>query len=403
MNPSLIDPNNHVPAVSPDDGWDDAADFMLDADTRPAVLPARRNVSERQEIAVVEEDGLRIDSKVGRDPLTNSSTQLEVQEITGAVVRLDQAIPSPLKVTPLLKFHERPVREKDAKNPGGEGQDWGHASRYPMRWLLGAGAGVGAIVIVAMILLPKVNKPDKPRINPDDRTLTVQIEEKIAGVDAMNLLLTKQPEAMQIYRAYAQAHRIDEIVPLLRDGKNLQGILRHHWQPLGLAKSWMPAADAEWMVSELAGRPCAQLAGRLPDDSKFTAYFINDGKRLLMDWKATAGFGTDSFQQLEKNPGDASEIRGIISSAEYYTASWPEEDYQSYRLVSPDGGTMLWCYARRSSEAAGEIAEKFFKGDILDEARSTQKITLRLERGPAGALPNQWLIGEMLHIDWLTP
>lgn len=403
MNPPLIDPNNHVPAVSPDDGWDDAEDFMLEANTRPAALPPWRNAGERAEIAVVEEAGLRIDSKLGREPHTNSSPRLEVQEITGTVVRLEQALPSPLKVTALLKFHERPVREKNAKNPGGEGQDWGHASRYPMRWLLGAGGGVGAVVILAMILLPIINAPDKPRTNPNDRTLIVQIEEKIAGIDALNLLLTKQPEATQIYRAYAHARRIDEIMPLLRDGKNLQEILRRYWQPLGLAISWMPAADAEWIVSEMGGHPCAQLAGGLPDGSKFTAYFTNDGNRLLMDWKPTAGFGTASFEQLAQNRGDASEIRGIISIAEYYTASWSEADYQSYRLVSPDGRTIIWCYALRDSLAAGVIAEKFFKGDILDEARSSQKITLRLEHGPAGALANQWLIGEMLHIDWLTP
>ena len=186
-------------------------------------------------------------------------------------------------------------------------------------------------------------------------------------------------------------------------GGTLEETLRRHWHPLKLPSSWTPDADSSWNVQELAGRPYGVLEGFLPDHQKFAAYFTWQGGRLLLDWKATVGFGTASFEQLAEGKGDAAEIRGEISAAEYYSAAWPEADYRSYRLTSPDRETSIWCYVRRGEAAEGAIAPLFNQGEIIGESNSSRKITLRLVRGSPESLPNQWLIGEMLHLDWATP
>jgi hypothetical protein len=141
----------------------------------------------------------------------------------------------------------------------------------------------------------------------------------------------------------------------------------------------------------------------LPDGSKFAAYFTNDDNRLLLDWKATSSFSTASFEQLSNNQGDASEIRGQISAADFYSATWPEAEYQCYRLVSPDEKTAIWCYARRGSAAANHSTALFQGGEIVQDAQTSRSITLQLERGPSEAQPNQWLIGKVLQIDAVTP
>src|SRR6478672_1538214 len=66
MNPDFTDPNNHVPEVSPDDGWDDAKGFAASASTPVAILPQRRTAVERAAMMAVEEDspGLRIEPNV---------------------------------------------------------------------------------------------------------------------------------------------------------------------------------------------------------------------------------------------------------------------------------------------------------------------------------------------------
>jgi hypothetical protein len=253
------------------------------------------------------------------------------------------------------------------------------------------------------LLLPLINSTNAPKKNPVGWALTAQEEEEVEGMESLNRLLTQQPEALQIFRAYAQASLVDDVVPLVKDGKILEETLHRHWRPLKLSSSWTPDAESSWNIQELAGRPYGVLDGELPDNTKFSAYFTWQGGRLLLDWKATVAFGTAPFAQLVEGKGDATEIRGELSPAEYYSATWPEGEYRSYRLTSPEGDSSIWCYVRCGEAAEEVVAPLFNQGEILGESRSSRKITLRLVRGPAESLPNQWLVAEMLHTDWATP
>ncbi|MES2440887.1 MAG: hypothetical protein V4584_17610 [Verrucomicrobiota bacterium] len=406
MNSSLSDPNNHVPEVTPDDGWDDAEGSTGQNAATQSALPPRRTVADRASEASKDarengNNGLRIEPNVFRSETSDSTVRLEVQELGSSVVRLEQTAPAPPKIERLVKFHERPTKEKDEGPSKGENESWGTHRRHSPRWIIGAGVGVVAIVILVMLLLPFINAPNAARSNTESASVT--IEENIEGMEALNLLLARQPEAMQIYRTFATATSADDVLPLMRDAKTLGKTLREHWRPLGVSKQWTPAEDSSWTVAEISGHPCGVLEGTLPDHTGFTACFTNDGNRLLLDWKATSAFGTATFAQLEQGGGDTSEIRGEISTSEFYSATWPEADYQSYRLIAPDGETAVWCYARRQDQTDRLIVPLFNQGEIVQEAQTSRRVTLRLERGPEGALPNQWLIGEVLHIDWIAP
>ncbi|MES2922760.1 MAG: hypothetical protein V4819_14495 [Verrucomicrobiota bacterium] len=406
MNPTLLDPNNHVPEVSPDDGWSDAEGCGSATKAgSTTVLPPRRIVADRsaaETVAAVESGniGLRIGSNLVRGEFAESPQRLEVQEINGAVVRLEQTAPAPPKVLRQLTFHERPPREAVDKRSPDESLQWGLARRRPTHWILGAGVAVAMIVVLALMVLPAINAPNAPRPVPDAAPF---VEEKFENIEAMNLLLVKQSEAIRIFRGYVAATRAEEVVPMLRDGTTLQETLQSNWQPLKISKEWEPASDSTWAVVDIPGQPCGLLQGTFPDQSKFSAFFTSDGARLQLDWKATAGFGTATFMQLANGQGDTREIRGEISCADYYSGIFPEADYQSYRLISPDGESYIWCYARRGEPADDSIAQLLQRAETGGELKSSSRITLRLESGPSGALPNQWLIGEMLHIDWVTP
>lgn len=397
--------NDRVPVLSPDDRWDDAEASAPETSATATVLPPRRTAAGRSsdESAASAESaqtGLRIEPNLARLEATDSPLRIEVQKIDGSVIRLDPEAPAAAKIARHVAFHEKPEPDPDAASPG-EGRDWGLAHRHPLRWLLGAAALVMVLVIVAMTLLPKINA--KNALRPRQQRATFTAETDGSGNPAMALPLAKQSEAMQIFRAYAQAVHVDDLIPLVRDGRALKETLRDHWRPLGISKQWAPASDASWAASVAADHPCGILKGSFPDRSKFTAYFTNDGDHLLLDWKATVGFGTASFAQLEKNEGDPGEIRGEISPADFYSATWPEADYRSHRLVSPDGETVIWCYTRRGSATEETITAIFKKTPILKEAHHSRKITVRLERGPAGSLPNQWLVGGLLLVDWISP
>ncbi len=407
MNPRLSDPNNHVPEVSPDDGWGDAEGVAPQVSKTPTVLPPRRTTTDRSSAASVVasesgQTGLRIESNPIRGEIKDVPRRLEVQEIGSSVVRLEQEVPAPPKVARQVTFHERPVREEGEKGTEGEGSGWGHSHRRQTHWLFGAGIMLVTILITAFLMLPSINAPNAARNDPRDGAAGRVIEEKIEVMEAMNLMISKQPEAMRMFASYATATRADEVLSLMRDSRTLEEILRANWQPLGLAKHWSPKADSNWSVSEVDGHPFGVLEGTLPDHGKFVACFTNDDNHLLLDWKATAAYGTTTFNQLEKGGGDPAEIRGEISPADFYSSTWPEDTYQSYRLISPDGEIVIWCYTKRQDAADAAIGPLFNQGEIVKESPSSRKITLRLTRGPEGASPNQWLVGEMLHDGWVT-
>jgi hypothetical protein len=404
MNPLLPDPHHSAPEVSPEDGWEDTTRPTAESSPPANVLPPRRTAADAStSSADSASSGLRIDSHLLRTQPAESAQRLEVQELKSTVVRLDQMAPTPTKVARQVTFHERTLHEKDQSSSSGENAAWGATRQLPKLWMIGAGAGILAIVILVMALLPVINSRNGKNSSIRGTATKPIVEGKAESADDLELMMTKQAEAMQVFRAYLTATRVEDVIPLIRNGKALEETLRSHWRPTGIPSRWEPSSDCTWTIKKIADHACGFLRGSLPDQSPFLAYFTNDGDQLQLDWKATSAFCTATFQELEKSAGDPTEIRGEIILAPFYTSTWPETEYQSFRLTSPDGQDIIWCYSRRKDPPHLALAPFFRRDLILAQPTDSWKITLRLTRGPEGALPNQWLIGEMLHIDWLAP
>lgn len=409
MNPANFDPNHPPPEVSSGDCWDDAEALEHSGLPAPTILPPRRTLADRPTTPATEvasggpETGLRIESNLIRRDASEDLQPLEVQEFNSPVVRLEQPSPAPPKVARLTKFIERGNRDPASQNPNGEGQEWGRTQRQSILWILGVGGGVIALVIAAMMMLPGINRANAAREVPAERSFKVINEEVIEGIDALNRMFEKQPEAELIFRAYGRATVVDEVLPLVRDGQGLKETIRREWKAAGIPENWAPPKEFSWQVIKSGNHYCGILEGTLPDFSKFHAYFVNEGDRLLMDWKATSGYGTASFDDMSQGTGDTREIRGTLIPSNFHTSTWPEADYLSYQLVSPSGESAIWCYAKRRGPSAGRITGLFQSGEILQEPEGPKKVTLRLEPGPTGRFPNQWLIAELLHTDWTAP
>ena len=406
MEPVLSDPKKHLPIeVSPGVSWADPKGFVgADPSTATAVLPPRRKITGPAHDAPEEalEVGLRIDFSLKKPLPAEAQGGLLVQEISGKVIRIDQVDTPPPRVEARVKFHPR--AQEDSVSKGAEQQEgeWGQAKSYSMRWMVGIGVTVATLIIATLMLLPVINAPNAVASNPTRHGTVVENEKAPQGVEAMNSLLPRRAEAVQIIRSFAQASHVDEIIPLIFQGRSTKEILRKHWHPINATKRWDPSETANWGATEAGGKPLAVLSGTFPDSSNFEAYFIEEDGHLMLDWKATTGFSTATFEELENRQGDSSEVRGEISMSDYYSSLWPEKDYQSYRLVAPDGKNSIWCYAPRGSGVDRMITSGFAQGEIIQKEESSYKITAKLEPGHEGTLPNQWLIVEMLHIDWLT-
>lgn len=405
MDPSPIDPHNHAPAVTADDVWGDAAGWSPTGRGSATVLPRKKAQVEAPSSAPADRNlkGLRIESKTPPRRPDDSNYQMEVQEIDGNVVRLDPAVPTaprmPRQVTP----QERPVENDVRRAPRGESKEWGLPQQQSIRWILGAGLGIAAVVIVALMLLPLINESNAARPHQEQAAYMLDEEDK-AGLESWNALVIRQQEAEQVYRAFASAVVVEDILPLVRDSGNVASLIRANHRPALVSKSWVPPGNTLWNVLESDGFLFGFLEGYLPDYSRFDAYVMMSGKQLLLDWKATTAYGTATFDELAIKQGNPAEIRARIIASDFFTSTFPEAEYQCYQLLSPDNRTAIWGYARRG-EVADTVLSKLLQTDgILENTPAPpHKVTLRLDRGPAGALPNQWMIQTILHKDWITP
>jgi hypothetical protein len=403
MENNLIDPNNHAPAVTPDDEWGDAGGLHSHFDTAATVLPPKRQKIEPRTTAPANkaDSGLRIEPRLQPVEIEESPPRLEIQEFTGSVVRLDPAEPVAAKVPRQITFHELPIRRKDDHHRAGEGREWGRSRKQSVRWLVGTGVAVAALVVVAMMMLPLINKSNAAR--PNEGGPAMVPENQDTAIEALNAMLVLQPEAEQVFRKFASAMIADDVLPLVREPGTVGPLIRQSFRPGRISKSWVPGDDTEWSVFETGGVQYGILQGTLPDFTRFSAYLVLSNGRLLLDWKATTGYGTATFDDLSNQQGDPSEIRAVIVPSGFHTTVFPEAEMRCYKVVSPDNETYVWGYARSGGPAAATLSRLFPNGEIIQEGNPPQRVALRLERGPSGSLPNQWLIAEVLQKDWLIP
>lgn len=401
MNSAFLDTNNHVPEITQGDDWDDV-DGQKTVEFQPGPsLPRWRSAADKGSFTPENiETGQRIGSAIGGDQPGSNTRKLEIPEIPGAVIRLEQGLPAVPKIERIVKFREKPESLKDTRS--GEGQEWGQVTRSSNRWIVSMGIAILAIIVFGITILPKINAPNTVREVPLVMPVTAD-DEMPEGIVALNELVARPDEAMSIFRSFVHATNPEQVVPLIRKGKGMEAQLRKSWVPKRLPRSWEAAADSSWMAMNLAGRPCGLLEGDFPDHTKFRAYFIDDHGHLVLDWPATAAYGTATFNELAAGKGNGSGIRGIISMGDYYTSAFPELKYQSFRFVSANDEITIWCYVARDNPTSKNLMSRLQPSLITQEAQEPEKITLRLERGSAEAMPNQWLIADLLHFEWLSP
>lgn len=408
MESNLTDRATRMPEVSPDDVWGDVVGFDFDEPAMGSALPPKRNRSEKPSSTAVggRNEPLRIDLPPQYQPNSANdrpSHGLEVQEINGSVLRLTPEESENPRMPRQIAFHERQPCPKGSRSSGGETREWGRAKKQSAVWILGTSVAVATMVVGTLMLLPMINESNAARPSPGQTDLVLDPEEALNDSGSLRDMLAQQTEAERIYTIFASALTPDDILPLLRDSSKVTPLVRAGKRPPTLSGNQRLQGHSDWGAYEKDGHTYGILKGALPDHSPFNAYFVISGGILLMDWKASTAYGTASFEELEQKLGNPDEIRCWISPSDFYTLAFPEHEYQSYQLVSPDQCKAVWCYGRRGEAANAALGGIFKAGGILAPKTDLEKVTLRLSPGPADGLPNQWLIVELLHKDWICP
>ncbi len=402
------DPNNHVPKLTAVDDWGD-----LDS----PVLPKRRAAAERPAGYAAKADdqddkGVEIGIKVVE--------RVEDQEVRGPVQRLEVLEHTPKLPVPeggaLPRIVPKQVIEKSAVQPdevaadswhgrNPEAETWGRQRSVQMRWIVISGIFLAVGVIAGVLIVPRLGWKNEGGTRTSFSNLEVMETPMLEGGAAHLSELGEgiEAKAKVLVEAYAKAKTPDEVLPLVRDRERVEKMLRERWTPMEVPAGWHVPDESKWEILRTGDREYGFLTGLLPDVTPFRFYVVQKGDQAFLDWEASTGFSETTFGDLSKRQGEGGVVRGYVSSGDLYTFSLPEADYQCFRITSANAETSVWGYAKRTDPVAEKVAAPFVPGVIPREILTEYPMTLKLTRGPAESLPNQWIITEMLHMEWLTP
>lgn len=292
----------------------------------------------------------------------------------------------------------------------GELVDWGEdKGREPVKWMLWAGLCVAALVVLMVVLSLRFGGSPSRESEASIYSQMVPREENseivpVGDEDAtegMRMLLEGLHRAPEIYARFATAKSPEEIADLLFKSEEVLPLVKANWESPNAPPGWIPDDSSVWSVRDSKTTRYGILEGRLSDFRPFGAYFRNSREGLKLDWKATTGYGTATFDELVRGEGEGSEIRCMLAPSDFYTFSLAESEFHSFRLGHPAAGSNVWAYVRRGSELEESLYKLFTPSPITGKVQREALVTLRLSPGPEDALPNQWMIEELIHLSWL--
>jgi len=465
MNPNSDDPNNHVPPISPGDDWDDLdgstersriglpprrAERRLppkkEALAEKAGGKARMPEPEPDAESSPQQDAGKMPGKISRKPRKKPARKDEEKEPgTDGYAMSPQGYQEIAVVLPHVKGGKRrrvneinPAGDRSAARPAGivvkvpaaepdgeakvvmqkrrrfsrgERADWGDKEgRASLKWMLLTGFGVMALVIMAVVISQRPGSADKregekslySKLAPAE-DIPENSKDSVANEDTENLaqLANARPKAESIFAAYACARSPGDFIDLIHAPTRNREVIESKWKPLGMKPGWMPGGQSAWNVLDGKRVPFAILEGVLRDFTNFKAYFREEEGALKMDWKATFGYSSAEFSELKSGKGDGSEVRAWLSNVDFYTFSFPEGKYRSFRIMSPEGEMTIWGYVPTGGDLEKQLLELFQPGQITGDSQNEIQAVLRLVHRDGDSLPDQWLITEIVRLGWL--
>jgi hypothetical protein len=372
-----------------------------------AILPEPR--SKISEPATIERtEGLRIESKIPSRPANEpaENRRIQITEHGKGVVRLEseEAPPSVARGDSLPPLQPRTSRSKEQTQLFSA--EWGKISGQSTRWVWWSGGGVLAMVLIGLAIQPLLMDEDQDRTAESYEGL--EVVDDLVAVDDPTVYFSENPaqvltELQGTLETYARAKTLHEAVPVIRNAEALKGRLAKDWKSWNVQPDWTVSDSDEISYDSVGKLPYAIITGTRPDFSRYQVFLVREHGRMQVDWEATQGLGSKTFEEMRDPTTKVGEMRVIMSPVSYYTQAFPESQYRAYRLASNATDEILWGYVPTGSPAAAALVEIFNEKALFSDKPTQQAMRLRLTRGPAGASPNQWIVLDVLHKGWVTP
>ena len=199
--------------------------------------------------------------------------------------------------------------------------------------------------------------------------------------------------AEPLAQAFLSAKRIEDMLPVVRDPKNVWKKMRGYY-PQGVIE------PVEMSKFNSAGR--VGYKGRSAAVSIVTAdfeqkqlIFVEGEEGLKIDWESWVGWSEMPWEEIvEKQPVQPVLVRAMLNQVDYYNFEFIDESkWRSYMLSSPDGEKILYGYVERNSPLDQMIRPA--------EPSAVVAVTLRIRFPENAKSPNQVVISEYVTDGWL--
>ncbi len=302
---------------------------------------------------------------------------------------------------------ERVAVKPKRKAAGGE--TWSVAPAMSARTMIKAALGGVVLVSLCLALVLALNvwrRNSGASSALDYRGL--EMDPKADPLDARFTMFMESPagiqnEAIQVLAGYGAARTPEDAVPWLRAGDAAE-LRRCQWQP------WTsrPRVDQPEMLqfAFMDGfEPPFMVAWGIREDfSPFCAYFVRQSGKLRLDWEATEGRCDVPIAMLpEATDVKQALVRCELEIRAFHTRAFPEERYRSYVLNSANHLDWVWGYTTRDSKDDQTLRELLNDTSTILEPKQRERVTLRVTAPAERDQPNQFLITDVLHNEWLAP
>lgn len=307
-------------------------------------------------------------------------------------------------IEPIAEESEVETSRRRRKGEEGERGEWGEAIQGDSRkWIALVGVAILAIVVAAVVANQTSDRSGVRRLSEFSQLEFEEVQPAIGkddfaeSLEAAKVLYGKLAQATEPEQMKDLIYAPEATVPLIGGSGDFEK---------RAPEGWIPENNVDWAIrsfeTDAGVTRYGVLTGLDWEYAPFEVIFRYENSQLSIDWKATTGYGTADFEQMRNGEGEGSEIRSVASRTDFYTFGVPEEDFQAFRLLSPNGEQNIWGYVRRDSEVLEELELLFAKATLTSDGNRGAFVTLSLERGPEESLANQWIITKMLATNWLT-
>jgi len=313
------------------------------------------------------------------------------------------------RASPPRRTHEVKLEAVARGKPEAEGEDrWTDEQKgVSLRWSVIVAGGMGLLVVMALVgvqVLSVMRREDGVRVQP-----VVDFEVERIELGEAKELLEANPgalyeEACQILQGYNGAGEASEALVWVRRADRERETFLRAWRRWESPPYFERPELIQYGVMSFQIPPALVVWGLRTDFTPFRAYFVLEGGRLRLDWKATEAFSDISLSELP-NAGEVETLtlRSVVQAKPFHTAALPEDKYRSFLLSGPDGEDYVWGYAERKSEVDRKLDDILRRGTGMRETRSRGRATLVVTSPERRDLDSQFLIAEVLHNEWVGP